>query len=469
MKRLTPAMIVILGMLCVGCGSGGDRGDARSGADAGVAASAATVRDDSASGKTWAITGGTVYTLGAAGKLENATVLIRDGRIAAVGANITIPDDAERIDARGKVVTPGIFDPESQFGVVEVGAVKETRDASAGDSRFSAAFDVADAINPRSVLIPVNRIAGVTRAMVSPTGGDEHIISGRGAIIDLGSTTGFVHRDSAAMFAVLGESGAALAGGSRAAALLALREALQDARDYGDNRDAFERNQRRHYALTRLDLEALQPVVQGELPLVVHVDRASDIEAVLRLARDLKLKLVVSGGAEAWRVADELAAAHVPVLLNPLEDLPARFETLGATLENAARLQKAGVLIAFATGDTHNARNLTQAAGNAVANGLPWPEALKALMLNPAKIYGMDDQLGTLEPGRTADVVVWNGDPLELSTFADQVFIAGQPVPMVSRQTLLRDRYLQAMKDGHDSPAGYIHPQSGPTASAANN
>lgn len=466
MKYLTPAMIVVLATLCVGCGSSGDRGDANSGSD--VVAAASTVRDGSPGGKTWAITGGTVHTLAAAGKLENATVLIRDGRIAAVGPNVAIPDDAERIDARGKVVTPGIFDPESQFGVVEVAAVKETRDASAGDSRFSAAFDVADAINPRSVLIPVNRIAGVTRAMVSPTGGDEHIISGRGAIIDLGSTTGFVHRDPAAMFAVLGESGAAQAGGSRAAALLALREALQDARDYGENKGAYESNRRRPYALARLDLEALQPVIAGELPLVVHVDRASDIEAALRLAHDFKLKLVVSGGAEAWRVADELAAARVPVLLNPLQDLPARFETLGATLENAARLQKAGVLIAFATGDTHNARNLTQAAGNAVANGLPWPEALKALMLNPAKIYGMDDRLGTLEPGRAADVVVWSGDPLELSTFADQVFIAGRPVPMVSRQTLLRDRYMQAMRDGREWPAAYIHPQSAASAPGVN-
>lgn len=443
-------LVVLLALLCVAC-SPADRSERQ-------AANAAPTGGANIHSATYAITGGTVYTLGVAGKIEHGTVLVKDGRIAAVGADVDIPANAERIDATGKIVTPGIFDPQSQFGIVEVGAVKETRDASAGNSRFSAAFDVADAVNPRSVLIPVNRIAGVTRAMVSPTGGDDHIIAGRGAIIDLGSTTGFIHRDPAAMFAALGESGAKLAGGSRAAALLALREALQDARDYAANASAYATNQRRSYALTRLDLEALGPVLDGKEPLVIHVERASDIEAALRLARDFKLQLIVSGGAEAWMVAAQLANAHVPVLLNPLEDLPTHFETLGSTLENAARLQRAGVLIAFATGDTHNARNVTQAAGNAVANGLPWLDALKALMLNPARIYGMDQDLGTLEPGKLADVVVWSADPLELSSSAEQVFIAGRKIPMVSRQTMLRDRYMQALRDNQTLPAGYIMP-----------
>lgn len=453
-------LVMLAAMLCVAC-SPVDNTDSRADADTGRA----TTRVDdggAGDGKTWAITGGTVYTLGEAGKIEHGTVLLRGHRILAVGADVEIPEDAERIDASGKVVTPGIFDPASQFGVVEVGSVGQTRDASAGDSRFSAAFDVADAINPRSVLIPVNRIAGVTRAMVSPTRGGDHVISGRGVIIDLGSTEDFVHRDPAAMFAVLGESGAAQAGGSRAAALLALRDALQDARDHADNKQAYASDQHRPDALTRRDLEALEPVLAGKEPLVVRVNRASDIEAALRLARDFGLKLVVAGGAEAWMVADQLAAAGVPVLLDPLENLPAHFETLGATLENAARLQQAGVLIAFATGDTHNASNVTQAAGNAVANGLPWIDALKALMLNPARIYGMDGQLGTLEPGKLADVVVWSGDPLELSSHAAQVFIAGRRMPMTSRQTRLRDRYLEAMRDRQAVPAGYLHPQVRP-------
>lgn len=412
------------------------------------------------SSESYAITGGTVQTLGAAGELKNATVLIRGGRIAAVGTDVDIPADTTRIDATGKIVTPGIFDPASQFGIVEVSAVKETNDTSAGGDRFSAAYDVADAINPRSVLIPVNRVAGITRAMVSPSEGGKHILAGRGAIIDLGSTEGFILRQHAAMFAALGEAGARHAGGSRASALLALREALQDAKDYAANQDHYDSNQRRAYALTRLDLAALGPVVAGKQPLVVQVHRASDIEAALRLATDFKLRLIVSGGAEAWMVADQLAAAGVPVLLDPLQNLPSSFESLGATLENAARLQKAGVLIAFATGETHNARNLTQAAGNAVANGLPWIDALKALMLNPATIYGMDKDLGTLEAGKIADVVIWNADPLELTSAPDQVFIAGSKVPMSSRQTQLRDRYLQAMQAEQALPPGYLQPKA---------
>lgn len=431
----------------------------------GTACSSANRSDDQAAAgagghpATYAITGGTVYTLDVAGKIEHGTVLIRNGQIVAVGANVDIPADAERIDATGKTVTPGIFDPESQFGLTEVSGIKETRDDALMGTRFSAAFDVADAINPYSVLIPANRIAGVTRAMVSPiaaSGG--HVITGRGAVIDLGSTKDFIQRDSAAMFAVLGESGASLAGGSRIGALLTLRSALQEAQDYSANKKAYENNQRRQYTLSQPDLEALDPVLRGAEPLVVKANRASDIEAALRLAKDFKLHLIVSGGAEAWMVAGELAAAQVPVLLNPLEDLPEHFESLGSTLENAARLQKAGALIAFATADSHKARNVIQAAGNAVAYGLPWDDALKAITLNPARIYGMDQSLGSLTQGKVADVVIWSGDPLELSTFAEQVFIAGNKIPMVSRQTLLRDRYVQELRNSTGIPAAYTRP-----------
>jgi imidazolonepropionase-like amidohydrolase len=409
---------------------------------------------------TYAITGGTVYTLGAAGKIERGTVLIRDGKIVAVGVDVVIPAGAKRIDATGKVVTPGVFAPASDFGVDEVGAVNQTVDAASGNPRFTAAFDVADAINPRSAVIAINRIEGVTRAAVvasSKQGGS--ILNGRGVVMDLGVTQGFLLKDPAALYVTLGEQGAKLAGGSRAAALLALREAFQDGKDYAANRAAFDKGARRSYALSHLDLEALQPFLRGELPVVVAVDRASDIEAALKLAHDFKLKLVVSGGAEAWMVADALAAAKVPVILDPLQDLPSSFEALGSTLENAARLDKAGVLIAFSMADSHQARNVKQSAGNAVAYGLPWLEGLKAITLNPAKIYAMDKSIGTLEAGKDADVVVWSGDPLEVTTFADAVFIHGEPMPMVSRQTELRDRYLPYIKAGAPAlPPAYSHP-----------
>jgi len=409
---------------------------------------------------TYAITGATVYTLGPAGKIEDGTVVIRDGKIAAVGRSVAIPADAIRVDAAGKIVTPGLFDPKSRFGIEEVSGVRETRDDAVKGREFTAALDVAPAINPRSVLIPVNRIAGVATAVVAPSvteGGT--IVAGRGAVMTLGSTDHYLLKDPAAMFVALGEAGADLAGGSRAAAVLYLREALEDARDYLAHRPAYDEARRRRYRLDRLDLAAFEPVLKREIPMVVAVERASDIEAVLAIARDFDLSVVVDGGAEAWMVAGDLAKAHVPVILNPLLDLPSSFEALGASLENAARLAKAGVVIAFETGDSHNARNLTQLAGNAAAYGLPYEEALKAITANPAKIYGMAGRTGTLEPGRSGDVVIWSGDPLEVTSAPTQVFIEGREIPMTSRQTLLRDRYLALLRHRGALPPEYTKPE----------
>ncbi|HWC65812.1 MAG TPA: amidohydrolase family protein [Thermoanaerobaculia bacterium] len=409
--------------------------------------------------QTFAITGGTVHTLGAAGTIERGTVLIRDGKIAAVGASVAIPADAVRIDASGKIVTPGLFDPKSRFGIEEVSQVDGTRDDAAKGKEFTAALDVAPAINPRSMLIPVNRIAGVTTAADAPSvteGGT--IVAGRGAVITLGSTEGYLLKDPAAMYVTLCETGSDLAGGSRVAALLHLREALEDARDYLAHRAAFDEARRRPYRLGRLDLAAFEPVLKREIPIVVSVQRASDIEAVLALAREFGLSLVIDGGAEAWMVAGDLAKGGVPVILNPLVDLPWAFEGLGATLENAGRLAKAGVVIAFETGDSHNARNMTQLAGNAVAYGLPWGKALAAITVNPAKIYGMAARTGTLEPGKSADVVVWSGDPLEVTSAPVQVFIRGEKIPMTSRQTLLRDRYLELLRGRGTLPPEYDKP-----------
>ncbi len=290
-----------------------------------------------ADAETVAIVGATVHTMGSAGTLENATVVIEGGRIRAVGRGIPVPPGARTIDARGKVVTPGLFDSLTQLGLVEVNAVAGTRDGVEQNDRITAAFDVADAINPRSMLLPINRVEGLTRAVVAP-GAGKSLIAGRGAVIHLGMGPDLLVRSPAALFAVLGEQGARLAGGSRAGAMLLLREALDDALDYATHRAAWEKAEHRLYTLSRLDLEALAPVARGELPLVVFVDRASDIEAALRLGRERHLKLILAGCDEGWMVADQIAAARVPVLINPLADLPSTFEHLGATLENAARL-----------------------------------------------------------------------------------------------------------------------------------
>lgn len=400
----------------------------------------------------YAITNGVIHTMGPEGVIEQGTVVIEGDRIVAVGENVAVPEGAVVIDAEGKVVTPGFMDPATNIGIVEVGAVDGTVDVSTTSDRYTAAHSVADAINPRSTLIPVNRIEGITRVVTRPYSGTS-IFAGRSAVMSLGSVDDYLIDRAAAMHLTLGISGAELTGGSRGAAIVKLREALQDARDYGNNRSAFESANRYAYSLSRPDLEALQPVLAGELPLVVDVERASDIEAVLRLAEDFGLDVIIQGGAEAWLVADALAAANVPVILNPLVNLPFSFEQIASTLQNAAKLHEAGVTIAFSQGESHNARNVKQAAGIAVANGLPWTAALEALTVNPAQIFGVENY-GRLAPGFDADVVIWDGDPLEVTTFADRVFIEGRDIPMVSRQTLLRDRYMEdeARPQAYDKP-----------------
>lgn len=392
--------------------------------------------------QTIAITGATVHTLTDDEPLENATVVVTDGVVEALGTNLAVPDGATVIDARGKVVTPGLFDPLSKLGVVEVSLVEETVD-SAHAGRYGAGFDIADAINPYSSVIGANRIEGVTRALVLPGAPREGggVLAGQGAVTRLSGDADHLVARRAVMVAYLGEAGAALAGGSRAAALQTLAELLQDAEDYNRHRDEFEEGARRDYAGNRVDLEALWPVVSGRTPLLVHANRRSDLQALIALKDEFQLNVVVAGGAEAWMVADELAAAGIGVILDPLLNLPGSFDMLNATLENAARLHDAGVVFAFSQSDEHNPRNLTQVAGNAVANGLPWDAALRAVTLNAARLLGVTADCCVIEPGARADLVVWSGDPLEVTTFADEVFVDGRRVDMRSRQTLLRDRY----------------------------
>lgn len=409
-----------------------------------------------ASGDVFAIVGATVHTVGEAGPIEAGTVLVRDGVIEAVGAGLALPEDVRRIDAAGKVLTPGLFDPYSYLGLVEVSAVEETVDDRQQGDRYAASFEVGPAFNPRSTLIAVNRIDGVTRAAIVPRPADDgsDVISGLGAVVHLGEAETAMVAPRAALFAQYGELGAALAGGSRAAAALRLREVLEDAADFARNRRGYAEGRRREYAASRLDLEALQPVLAADIPLVLTVHRASDIRAALRLARETGIRLAIRGGAESWMVADELAGAGVAVILDPTANLPASFESLDASLLTARRLHAAGVAISFAEATSHNARNLRQLAGNAVAHGLPWEAALAAITRNPARLYGQD-RSGAVEVGMVADLVVWSGDPLEVTTHAERVYIGGEAVPMRSRQTLLRDRYRQLDRG---LPPAYVRP-----------
>jgi imidazolonepropionase-like amidohydrolase len=391
--------------------------------------------------QTVAIQGATIHT-NVQDPLEPGTVVIQDGQILRVGRDAEIPVGARIIDGTGLVVTPGLFDSWTQLGLVEIGLSAEgTVDRTTSDERITASFNPVDGINPASTLIPVTRVEGITRAIVAPSNGAS-LIAGQGVLIDLGPgpVTAMLMENPVAMFASLGEAGASMAGGARSAAIQQLREAIQDARDYAANRDAFAQGNRRGYALSRMDLEALVLVANTDIPLVLEVHRASDIQAALRLAEELELDLVLSGVQEGWTVATEIASARVPVLVNPLVNLPG-FASLAATYENAARLHAAGVTLAIASFDSHNSRNIKHAAGMAVAHGMPWDAALEAITLRPAQIWGVGDRVGTIEPGRVADVVVWSGDPLELTTAARHVFIEGQEISPDTRQKALFEKY----------------------------
>ena len=384
----------------------------------------------------------------ATGMSPATDILVSNGKIVAVGPTLHSPADATIIDATGKSVTSGLFNSSTQLGVTEVGAIAETNDYSTTSPRFTAALKVAEAVNPSSTLIPQNRIHGLTHALVMPksSGG---IFAGQAAVIHLGPSGNTVVNDSVAVVVELGEAGAKHAGGSRAAALAMLREALDDALDYRQNKAEVLAGNRRSYALSLHDLEALQPVITGDKPLIVKIHRASDIEAVLALANSYGLKLILSGASEGWRVADKLAAAEVPVIMCPTQNLPRSYESLGSRLDNAALLHAAGVSVLFMStsyDQTHNAYLVRQSAGNAAANGMDKSAAIAAMTSNPARVFKMHNA-GDIAVGNEANLVLWGGDPLELTSEAELVLIKGQRIPMVSRSTQLRDRYFQKLQE----------------------
>jgi imidazolonepropionase-like amidohydrolase len=431
--------------------------------------------------QTVAITGGTVALGDGSEPIEGGTVVVRDGRIVAAGRGVAVPAGAQIVDATGKWVTPGIVAGFSRVGLLEVDAVDATNDVQANGSPFSAAIDIAPAINPRAAAIAVSRTGGVTRAVVAPATA-RSIFAGQGAIIDLGADMQPITRARAFQFVELGEEGASEAGGSRASAHVLFRNALREARDLGrysgitgggasertprasDQRDfpleevpdsrllAPGASRPDDVLLTRFDAAALVPVLNGRQLLLVHVERASDILQVLALKREFpRLRLVLVGAGEGWTIAREIVAAGVPVIANALGDLPASFEQLAATQSNVGRMQAAGVKVALGMINDDEARQVRlarQQAGNLVAlgrlpgaAGLSWGEALAAITSRPAEAVGLGDEFGSLKAGRRADVVIWDGDPLENGSAALMVMIDGVQQPMENHQTRLRDRY----------------------------
>lgn len=398
-------------------------------------------------GPATAIVHARLLTMGPAGEIADGAVIIRDGKIVAVGANLTPPAGATVIDAKGAVVTPGLFAANTVLGVREVNSVKGTDDAKSASSELGAAFEPQYGLNPESTLVPVARLGGVTRAIVVPApggdgegGGDEaggSLFAGQVFAIRLAGDLLFKPRLAVAMS--FGENAA---GGSRGAEIGLLRARFDEVRFYKQNRAAYDRGETRALVLSREDLEALIPVVEGREPLLVTVHRASDIRQVLAFAREQRVRVILNGAEEGWRVAADIAAAKVPVILNATADLPRTFEIVGASLENAARLRAAGVEIAIVSPDpAHRVRELRYEAGSAVAQGLPYAAALEAITVAPARIFGLADQLGSLQPGRVADLVVWDGDPLEPRTLPTAIYIDGIVQPLRSRALDLRDRY----------------------------
>jgi len=405
-----------------------------------------------ATAQTVAITNAKVATGTGSAAVDGATVVVRDGRIAAVGAGVPVPAGAQLIDAQGRWVTPGLIGGFTRLGLLEVDAVDDSNDASARTSPYSAAIDIAPAINPRSVNIPINRIEGVTRAVVAPAPGQDSVFYGQGAIITLGDATDVVTKPRAFQFVELGETAADLTGGSRGAAFAAFRTGMREALEYSRTRTLFQPGGHRESIYNKPDVEALVPVVQGQMPVLVHVERANDILRVIDLKREFpNLKPILVGASEGWMVADRIAAARVPVIASAMNNLPTSFERLGSTQSNVGRLVKAGVKVALGMIDDDDGRQirlLPQHAGNLVAvgklpgaTGVTHEQAIAMITKAPADIFGLID-VGSLEPGKRADVVVWDGDPLELASAPVAVMIDGREVPLVSRQTRLRDRYM---------------------------
>jgi imidazolonepropionase-like amidohydrolase len=397
-----------------------------------------------------AITGATALTGVGEQRIENATIIIDNGRITAIGSGLAVPAGATRVDASGRIITPGIIAAASDLGISEVEGVRETNDAGARQSAFSAALDLSTAINPNSLHFAINRMAGITRAVVMP-GAGSNIFAGQGAVISLAANGPTVTRARAFQYVEMGENGARLAGGSRPAAWAQLSNMLAEAARLAANPAAFDRGQDSGSLTKRLDAEALGAVLAGRQPLLIHAQRASDIREVLNLkAKYPALRPVLIGAREAWLVAADIARAGVPVITHSLYDLPDDFETLASSRNNPGHLQAAGVTVALGAlggiGGTTPV-NLPGYAGNAVAQGtvpggkgLTKGQALASITANPARIFGLAD-LGTLAVGSRADVVIWDGDPLELTSTPVAVYIDGMAQPMRSRQTDLANRY----------------------------
>jgi imidazolonepropionase-like amidohydrolase len=386
--------------------------------------------------------------------VENGTVVISNGKIAAVGSNVSVPPGATIIDASGLSVYPGMTDADTEIGLTEIGSVAGSVDTSEiGDNNANLHVDVA--IHPDSSHVAVARVNGITTVLTAPRGG---LIAGQSAILVL---DGWTPREMILKLPVAmhinwpgggGRGfGGEFGGQQRSVAELRreqetqienLKKILRDAAAYGDAKDARAKDPALPKQDLDLKLEALVQVVRGQIPVIINVNLERDIKNAIAFATEMKLKAIISGGAEAYKVADQLKAKNIPVIVGPVLRIPVKDDDpYDAAFTNAGLLWKAGVKIAFQTGDSSNVRNLPYHAGMAAAFGLPKDEALKAVTIYPAEILGVADRVGSIEQGKIANLIITDGDPLEIRTQIKHVFINGRDIPLTSRHTELYEKY----------------------------
>jgi len=401
-----------------------------------------------------AIVGGKLLTI-SHGTIENGVLVIDGGKISAVGkaGEVKVPKGALVIDARGMTVYPGLIDSENHLGLTEVSADKMTNDLIEMSDEIMPHMHVADAFHAESSLIPVTRYNGITNAVVAPD--DKDTLPGQDAFIQLAGKNAnemLLIRDLALPMDFTGEQRRnesfekAKYPQTREGMAAQLRQTFISAQEYQQKWEDYRKTEaagdkKKEAPKRDLKLEALVPYLQGKKPVVIAAQESNDVETAVRLANEFHLKVILNRVSHSQEILDEIASWKLPVIVGPIYDEPKDDERYDAVYSLPAQLARRGVKIAFASYDSHNARNLPYAAGYAVAFGLPYDEAMKALTLNPAEIWGVADQLGSLDAGKVANVVVADGDPLDVKTDVKHVFIAGQAVPMVTKQTILRDEY----------------------------
>jgi imidazolonepropionase-like amidohydrolase len=399
----------------------------------------------SAAAEVVAITGGKVV-VGNGTEYDSATVVIDGDVIAAVGEQVPIPEGARIVDASGMVVWPGMIDPYTTLGLVEVSMDQPTNDANEATDTSTAELRASDGIDPYAEPIAVTRIAGITTALVSP--GTSNPINGQAAIISLAgrTTADMLVTDGAALVFNFASQRDEEYPSTRPGTVAFIRQSLYDARAYQERRRRAEEDcddGKSWLCDQKRDLghEAVLRALGGEVPVIAITPRSQDIANALAVADEFELRLILYDAREVWKVLDEVAAAGVPVLLRSTFDMPSDRDPYDRYFRLAHTLWQAGIPFAFTTGDNHNVRNLPEHAAMAVTFGLPEEEAVKALTIGPASILGVGLSLGTLEAGKSADVVVWNGNPLQISSRVQRLFIHGREVPLRSRQEMLRDKF----------------------------